>query len=159
MLKRVLCALVLLVLSESVYAQNLNDLVRMFGGIIQQGMIQAAQSQWRRMPPNELSCLDQALREQGVSIDALVSRGITPSHPWLSQLQANCRGQSPQPSDAQPSPYAVDGLPLGGQVLFDSQAYKKYHCAPSEKFPGFTWCHKEETKRENRIEITFSSSQ
>ena len=153
----VLCALVLLVLSKSAYAQNLNDFVRMFGGVIQQGMIQAAQSQWQRMPPNELSCLDQALRKQGISIDALVSRGIAPSDPRLSQLQTNCRGQSPQQSNAQSSSYAVDGLPLGDQVRFDSQAYKKYHCAPSEKFPGFTWCHKEETKREERIKITFSN--
>ena len=28
-------------------------------------MIQAAQSEWQRLPPNERACLDQSLRQQG----------------------------------------------------------------------------------------------
>jgi hypothetical protein len=49
-------------------------------------------------------------------------------------------------------------LALGGHVKFDSTAYKQYNCGPSEKFPGFTWCHKEKTERTNRGEITLSNS-
>jgi Sel1 repeat len=51
---------------------------------------------------------------------------------------------------AQPLPYVVDGLALGGKVRFDSQAYWTYHCTPSDKFPGFTWCHKEKTETADR---------
>ena len=124
-------------------------------------MAQAAQSEWRRLPPPELSCLDQGLRQQGASVDALASRGVMPSEPHLAQLRSSCRGQivqNVQPANAQPSPYAVDGLAPGGQVVFESQAYKQYHCSPSEKFPNFTWCHKEETRKEGRNEILSSNS-
>jgi TonB family protein len=154
-----LCVLPL-VLSTSAFAQNANDFMRTFGGIVQQAMVQAAQAEWRRLPPNELSCVDQGLRQQGASVDALANRGVLPSDPRLRQLRANCRG--PIVPTAQPlnqsSPYVVDGLALGGQVVFESQTYRQYHCTPSEKFPGFTWCHKEETKKERQNEILSSNS-
>ena len=59
---------------------------------------------------------------------------------------------------SQPSPYVVDGLALGSQVRFESEAYKQYTCNPSEKFPGFTWCHKEKTETTKRGEVTSSNS-
>jgi TonB family protein len=98
-------------------------------------------------------------------MDGLMSRSVLPADPQLPQLRSNCRrqlAQGPQPATAQPLPYSVDGLALGGQVRFESNAYKQYQCAPSEKFAGFTWCHKEchkeETKNEPRGEITLSNS-
>ena len=135
--------------------------MRMFGGFMQQGMVQVAQFEWRRLPPPELSCLDQVLRQQGASVDALAGQGILPSDPRLAQIRSSCRSQiaqSSQPSNASTLPYVVDGLRLGSQVVFESQAYKQYHCAPSEKFSGFTWCHKEETKKEKGKEILSSNS-
>ena len=144
-----LCVLPL-ALREGAFAQNANDFMRMFGGFIQQGMVQAAQSEWRRLPPNELSCLDQGLRQQGASIDALVNHGVMPSDPRLSQLRSNCRvqigQQSAPPVGAQPSPYVVDGLALYGHVRPESQAYQQYQCSPSEKFPGFTGVTKRRRK-------------
>src|SRR5665213_3477775 len=59
---------------------------------------------------------------------------------------------------AQSSTYIVDGLALGGRVRFESDAYKQYNCGPSDKFPGFTWCHKEKTEQTSRGEVTSSSS-
>jgi hypothetical protein len=58
----------------------------------------------------------------------------------------------------QPSPYVVDGLALGGKVRFESEAYKEYQCTASEKFPGFTWCHKEKTEKTKRGEVTSATS-
>jgi hypothetical protein len=142
-------------------AQNPSDFMQMFGGVVQQATRQAAQIEWRRLPPPEVACLDQSLRRQGGSVNDLVNRGVLPSDPRLSQLRASCRGQAvqgPQPATAQPLPYVVEGLALGARVQFESDAYRRYQCAPSEKFPGFTWCHKEETKREGRNEITSSNS-
>ncbi len=123
-------------------------------------MQQAVQAEWRKLPPAEISCLDQGLRQQGASVDALVDRGVFPSDPRLSPLLAGCRGQAVQvqPATAQPSPYVVDGLPLGGQVRFGSDAYRRYQCAQNEKFPGFTWCHKEEIKHDGRNRITLANS-
>jgi TPR repeat protein len=64
----------------------------------------------------------------------------------------------PQPATTQTSPYTVDGLALGARERLESEAYKQYSCSPSDKFPGFTWCHKEETKKEKHNEITSVSS-
>ena len=43
---------------------------------------------------------------------------------------------------ASPSAYAVEGLPLGGQVKFDSTVYAQYQCTPSDQFSGFKWCQR-----------------
>ena len=161
MIKRLVFLCAFLILSTSAFAQNINDFINKFRGVAQQGMAQATQFEWRKLPPNELSCIDQSLRQQNNSIDALINRGVMPSDLRLSQLRSNCRGQfaqAPQSSGGQSSPYVVDGLALYGQVRFDSQAYRQYQCNLSDKFPGFTWCHKEKTERTNRGEVTSSNS-
>jgi hypothetical protein len=138
------------------FAQNLNDVLNLLRGAVQQGMKQTAQAEWQKLPPAEISCLDQSLHQQGGSVDALVARGVLPSDPRLSALRSNCRSQTAQNPPAvttQPSPYVVDGLALGGRVRFDSQAYQQYQCGPSDKFPGFTWCHAERTEKTNRGEV------
>ncbi len=154
--------IVLLFLSTSAFAQNANDYINIFRGVVQGAMRQAAQLEWRKLPPNEIACLDQQSRNQGASIDDLINRGVMPSDPRLSQLRSNCRvqigQQSAPPVGAQPSPYVVDGLALYGHVRPESQEYQQYHCSPSEKFPGFTWCHKEKTERTNRGEVISSNS-
>ena len=40
-------------------------------------------------------------------------------------------------------------------MRFESNAYKQYQCKPSEKFPGFTWCHKEEIKKERGVKSLY----
>ena len=52
----------------------------------------------------------------------------------------------------------MDGLALYGHVRFESEAYKQNHRARSEKFPGFTWCHKERTEETQRGEVSASNS-
>ena len=59
---------------------------------------------------------------------------------------------------AQTLPYVVDGLALGGRVHFGTKSYKEYDCSPSEKFQGFTWCHKEATERKGRGGLTVANS-
>jgi TPR repeat protein len=64
----------------------------------------------------------------------------------------------PRLASTQLAPYTVDGFALGAQLHIESEAYKQYTCSPSDKFPGFTWCHKEQTKKEKHNEITLSNS-
>jgi TPR repeat protein len=64
----------------------------------------------------------------------------------------------PLAASTQISPYTVDGFALGTQLRFDSEVYKQYTCSPSDKFPGLTWCHKEQTKKEKHNETTLSNS-
>jgi hypothetical protein len=72
--------------------------------------------------------------------------------------QVIARHFQPFSSSSYPSLYQVDGFALGAQVAFDSDAYKRYSCGPSEKFSGFTWCHEEHTRGVRRNEITRSHS-
>ena len=66
--------------------------------------------------------------------------------------------EAPQSAAFPGSPYLVDGLSLGDQVAVGSDAYRRYHCGPSDRFSGFTWCHKEETKRDGRNEVLLANT-
>jgi hypothetical protein len=72
-------------------AQNVNDLLTIFGGGRPQATRQAAQAEWRRLPPAEIACIDQRLRRKGSSVEALVRRGVKPSAGRLIELRSSCR--------------------------------------------------------------------
>jgi uncharacterized protein len=101
-----LCVLQL-VLSTSAFAQNLNQFINIFQGMVQGAVIHEAQFHWRKLPPNEIACIDQALHLEGASIDDLINRGVLPSDQRLFQLRSNCHvqvGQQPIPlANGQPS--------------------------------------------------------
>jgi hypothetical protein len=71
-------------------AQNINDLLTIFGGDRQRGARQA-RAEWRRLPPAEIACIDQRLRRKGSSVDSLVRRGVKPSAARLIELRSSCR--------------------------------------------------------------------
>ena len=71
-------------------AQNLNDLLRIFGGDKQRAVRQA-QAEWRRLRPAEAACIDQRLRRKGSSVEALIRRGVKPSATRLIELRSSCR--------------------------------------------------------------------
>jgi len=103
------CVLMLF-LSTGAFAQNANDFIRMFGGIVQQALIQAARLEWHRLPPNELSCIDQGLRHQGATVDALASRGVLPSDQRLFELRLSCRTSAAPLSSASTSDVDIENL-------------------------------------------------
>jgi uncharacterized protein len=72
-------------------AQVPNDFMRMFGGMVQQAVRQAALAEWQKLPPNETSCLDEALKRQGSSIGTAIQNGIMPNDPRLSGIRFGCR--------------------------------------------------------------------
>lgn len=145
------------------HAQNSNDVMRLFGGIMQPAIAQGALAQWRRLPETEISCIDRTLRTRGVSVQILVQRGVGPSDEQISEVRSACRTEPTQQA-ASPSrpvsgtPYSVDGLALGGRVAFESAVYRDYQCAPSEQFEGFVWCQKTRIDREARGQFTSSYS-
>jgi hypothetical protein len=49
------------------------------------------------------------------------------------------------------SRYGVDGLSLGDQIKSGTQAYARYQCSPSDKFPGFISCNEKHTTRDNEV--------
>src|SRR5262249_58338960 len=85
------------------------------------------------------------------------STGRVAIRPRLANARSNCQNQferqDPQPTGGQSSAYAVSDVALGATVKFGSSAYKKYKCAPSDQFHGFTWCQKTRKGKERRGKI------
>ena len=88
------------------FAQNINDLLTIFGGEKQRAARQA-QVEWRRLPPAEMACIDQRLRRKGSSVEALVRSGVKPSAGRRS------RGQSDDFSGRETTPLGLGSLPRG----------------------------------------------
>lgn len=152
---RGLClGLILTVGWTGAFAQNANDVANIFGGLVRSAVVQAALMEWNKLPQSEVVCVDQNLRQEGSNLQAAIQQGVTPSDARVAGFRSVCRyrvAQQPSPpiqNNYRPSIYVVDGLALGGQVNFDSEAYRSYNCVPSVQFAGFTWCQK---KRDERI--------
>jgi tetratricopeptide (TPR) repeat protein len=86
-----LCALQLIV-GTTAFARKVNDLPTLFGGV----MPHAAQSEPGTVPTSDAACLDQALRQQGANVEALMQRGVMPSDPRLCPPQSGSRSQFAQ---------------------------------------------------------------
>jgi len=105
-----------------------------------------------------LLCINDALYQQGGSLEALIQRGVLPSDPRLANERSNCQKQperqGPQPTSSQRSPYAVGDVALGATVQSKSSVYREYKCVPSDQFDGFTWCQKTRKGKERRGSFT-----
>jgi hypothetical protein len=146
--------LCLLGCASSALAQGPDDFLRTFGTITQPATVQATQAAWAKLPSEETGCINDALYQQGGSVEALIQRGVLPSDPRLANERSNCQKQSerhePQPTGSQRSVYAVGGVALGATVQSESSAYREYKCGPSDQFDGFTWCQKTRKGKERR---------
>jgi hypothetical protein len=76
-----------------VLAQGASDFINIFGGFVQQAIIQASQAEWNKVPSGELACIEGALNEQGTSVENLVQRGVMPTDTRLSKLRSSGRNQ------------------------------------------------------------------
>lgn len=131
---------------------------------MQSAVTAANQVQWNKIGQAELVCIDQNLKQQGTTLQSVVQQGIAPSDPRMTNVRSLCRNQAVvqstliNPTIGQAGAYVVDGLTLGGQVKFDSDAYRSYNCGPSEQFAGFTWCQKKTEEHVKRGQFTSSYS-
>ncbi|WP_316164699.1 MULTISPECIES: hypothetical protein [unclassified Bradyrhizobium] len=156
--------------------------MNMFGAIMQSAIAQATQAEWRKLPPTTLTCVDETLRQRGISVQVLANNGVSPSDTRLYDVLTTCRSQSdlrqantrwqpaPEPGRVNPDPtqstpsaglpskYRVDKIPLGSTISYDTAFYKEYQCRPSDQFSGFTWCQKQRTERASRGEYLSSYS-
>lgn len=158
-------------------AQTGRDIVNIFGAIVQSAMVQAAQTEWKKVPASSLSCVDENLRQRGISLESLISNGIGPTDNRVSALLSSCRSQvasqqanarsespveparpdSPRPS-SQASKYKIDKIPLGSVLAFETESYREYQCKPSDQYSGFVWCQKQRQERAARGDYLSSYS-
>src|SRR5262245_63678830 len=97
---------------------------------MQPATMQTTQAAWAKLPSKEVGCINDALHQQGGSVEALIQRGVLPSDPRLANERSNCQKQSerqePQPTDSQRPMYAVGGVALGATLQSGSSAYREY---------------------------------
>jgi len=122
--------------------------------IAQPATVQATQAAGAKLPSREVGCINDALHQQGGSVEVLIQRGVLPSDPRLANERSNCQKQferqESQPTGSQRSVYTVGGVALGARVQSESSAYREYKCGPSDQFDGFTWCQKTRKGKERR---------
>ena len=125
---------------------------------MQPAAVQATQAAWAKLPSKEVGCINDALYQEGVSVEALIQRGVLPSDSRLANERSNCQEQSkqqePQPTGSPRSVYAVGGVTLGATARSESSAYREYKCVPSDQFDGFTWCQKTRKGKDRRGNFT-----
>jgi hypothetical protein len=143
-------SVLLLAGTATAFGQSPNDLTQMFG-VSQRASVQAAtRSEWKKISPPEIGCINDALRQHGARIETLIQRGVMPSDPKIRDIRSVCQ-QLPSASK-----YVVAGLGLGSRVQLDSSDYREYKCSPSEQFDGFTWCQKTRQER-GFANVTYSN--
>jgi hypothetical protein len=146
--------------TSTAFAQIPNNFIGTLG-VPRSATVQAAtRSEWNKISPSEIGCIDGVLRKRGASIETLTQRGVKPSDPRLGSIRSNCRSQlaqQAQQSRSEPT-YAVAGLALGSRVQFDSSDYREYKCSPSEQFAEFMWCQKTRQERDRRASTTVTYS-
>src|SRR6516164_1656350 len=100
--------------ASSALAQGPDEFLRTFGTITQPATVQATQAAWAKLPSTQVGCINDALHQQGGSVEALIQRGILPSDPRLANERLNCQKpfeqQEAQPTSSQRSVYEVRGV-------------------------------------------------
>ncbi len=85
-------------------AQNPQEMFNLLSGMMQSAITQETAKEWRKIPDNELVCIDQALQARGSSVQFFIERGIGPATPLIAADRAKCQrqiataGNQPTPS-------------------------------------------------------------
>jgi hypothetical protein len=155
-------------------AQSSADIINIFGGLVQTAISQAIQAEWKKVSLDQISCIDNILRERGSSLSAVVQQNIGPGDARILDIRAACRRTVVQPLPApampaaipsreprEPAPipvreqaipgaYSVDNLALGEKISRESGAYREYQCRPSEQFSELMRCQKRVPEKTQR---------
>jgi hypothetical protein len=76
--------------STPVAAQDQRAIINLFGGLIGQAIQQSLRTEWAKLPPDQMSCINLGLSRQGASLQQLISSVVPPDDPRLSGLRATC---------------------------------------------------------------------
>jgi hypothetical protein len=71
-------------------AQAPPDVMRLFGGIIGAAIWEATRNEWRKLPSEEIACVNAALERERGSIDRLAEHGVGPGDPRIAPIHNAC---------------------------------------------------------------------
>jgi Putative peptidoglycan binding domain/Tetratricopeptide repeat len=90
LLRWLACLAVALSQPSLVAAQNVNNMINLFGGLMRAAIIEGAKTEWRKVRPVELACIETQLQQQGTSIEVLVQQGIFPNDGRVTNFRVVC---------------------------------------------------------------------
>jgi uncharacterized protein YecT (DUF1311 family) len=114
-----ICAFVVVaaITAKNASAQNAGDMINIFGALVRGAIVEHARVEWSRLSPNEISCVDEALQQQGSSVGAMVQNGVLPTDPGVSNIRSGCRRSTTSISPDVAN--AVDIETLSSKPTFD----------------------------------------
>jgi hypothetical protein len=93
----------------STKAQVPADLFRLFGGVMQSTGAQAARNEWRRLPREEVACVERTLRERGSSLQTVIGSGVGPNDPRVQNVRSSCSVASGSDDVSADAPVILSG--------------------------------------------------
>jgi predicted aspartyl protease/peptidoglycan hydrolase-like protein with peptidoglycan-binding domain len=116
-----------LALCSTVSAQNANNFIQLFGGMMQQAARQAALAEWQRLPQPETLCMDNALRRIGYSVGVMIQHGVMPNDPRISSVRLACRA-------------TIASTPSAGPDIQNLSSKPTFDCANARSLTARTVC-------------------
>lgn len=78
---------------------------------MQGAIAQANLAEWRKLPRDELTCLDRNFRQNGFTLQYVIQQGIRPDDPRISSPREVCRTTTAEPNRDSPTYYVANTLP------------------------------------------------
>jgi hypothetical protein len=116
-------------LTSSVGAQNVNNMLNLFGGMMRSAVVEGARAEWRNVRPVELACIEDQLQQQGTSAEMLAQQGTFPNDGRVAGIRVLCARatmlpvQIPVPPVNQPTS-TTTSLPPSPHPTFDCAVVK-----------------------------------
>jgi hypothetical protein len=89
-LRWLVCLALLLSQPSLVAAQSVNNVINLFGGLMKTAIIEGAKTEWRKLRPVELACIEEQLQQQGRSTESLARQGIFPNDGRVASARNVC---------------------------------------------------------------------
>src|ERR1700722_2731539 len=105
------------VTARSAFSQNAGDMINLFGAMMRAAIVDHARTEWSKISPDQSSCIEEALQQQGYSVGVMIQNGIAPTDPRMSPDRAGCRRSTVASSP--PSANDVDIQNLSSTPTFD----------------------------------------
>jgi uncharacterized protein YecT (DUF1311 family) len=118
--------------------QNINGVINMFGGLMKAAITEGTRTEWRKLSPAELACMEDRLQRQGASTDILAQQGIFPNDGRVAGIRAFCaRAAAAIPTQAPVPPTAQPTVPSTPQSL---SLHPTFDCSVVQSALGSILC-------------------
>ena len=113
---RILAGFLILSLPSAAAATNVGDVIGLFGGLMRAAIIESGRTEWRKVRPAELACIEDQLQRQGASPEILAQQGIFPNDGRVAGIRALCARAAALPIQVAIPPVSQPTTPTTSQT-------------------------------------------